>query len=488
MATVLSGAIAFPLLAELIPSSYFMTVMVYLNLSLPSTTAHWRQRPGYLNPGYSNFESVHILLGRFLADRHSADPLSDESLLLENANFEWGQGKPLEKVINSPVELEWLMKHPAIIHNAIAIIEPWKHVGHNPLGEPVRASLNTAYIAQKLADCDSVLFPLWASGLLDLELLVPVITSGLAVIIEGGDPSVRDAATFAGGQCSLAQLHQLVEKLLLSRLSTSAVGLFICLGHQLAAQGHIHLLKQAVKQVLELDSLARDEQGKALKALKNTCQQIQEIGSSLKVIKKNGHLIAEGWEHPEFAVGPNESQEVGDRRLHHYQSPDSDGSGIPQVLIHAHEVTADEYVGVIDTAIEYEREINISMFHSDEVNEEAILFANWAYRLLHETIVPYRSVLAGSQLSWLIQLPDAVEILCSTTVDDEVVTECSATCILYKDYESKMIRRSFTCQFHPELFSDLRVVGVRQPPSYQEMKTDDGVRLFARLLYEGMQE
>ena len=51
------------------------------------------------------------------------------------------------------------------------------------------------------------------------------------------------------------------------------------------------------------------------------------------------------------------------------------------------------------------------MFHSDEVNEEAILFANWAYRLLHDAIIPYRSILAGSRLAWLLKLPDAIEIL-----------------------------------------------------------------------------
>jgi hypothetical protein len=128
------------------------------------------------------------------------------------------------------------------------------------------------------------------------------------------------------------------------------------------------------------------------------------------------------------------------------------------------------------------------MFHSDEVNEEAILFANWAYRLLHNTIIPHRHILAGSALSWLMQLPYAIEILCSTAHEDEVLTECSATCINYKDFESKLIRRSFTCQFHPELLSDLRVVGFREPPSYNELKKDDGARLFARLLYSGMQE
>ncbi len=87
-----------------------------------------------------------------------------------------------------------------------------------------------------------------------------------------------------------------------------------------------------------------------------------------------------------------------------------------------------------------------------------------------------------------MQLPFAVEILCSTADETEVVTECSATCINYKDFESKLIRRSFTCQFHPELLQDLRDLCHREPPNYDELKHDDGARLFARLLYSGMQE
>lgn len=454
----------------------------------PVTNRNWRLRPGYLSEGDSDFESVHVLIGQFLADRYSPDPLPDASLLTENAKFQWGDGKPLEKVINSQSDLEFLMKHPSLFRNAIAIIEPWEHVGQNPLGEDVRASLNVAYIAQKIADCDSILFPVWSSGLLDPDLVVPLITSGLAVVVEGGDPSVRDASTFESSKSSLNDLHCLVEKLLIARSPTSALALCICLGHQLAAQGHINLIKRAVRQVLSLEFLPRDGNGKMLKALRRVCQEIEKVGSSLKIIKRNGHVIAEGWDHPEFAVGPNEHKEVGERRLHRYQSPDGEANGIPQELISAHEITADEYEGVIDTAIEYEREVNIAMFHSDEVNEEAILFANWAYRLLHDAIIPHRSVLAGSRLAWLLKLPDAIEILCSTTIDDEIVTECSATCIIYKDFESKQIRRSFTCQFHPELLSDLRTVGTSEPPSYARLKTDDGARLFARLLYEGMQE
>ncbi len=454
----------------------------------PKKTDNWRLKPGYLSQGGSEFESIHILLGKFLADRHSPDPLSHSSLLADNPEFTWGTGKPLEKVIDSQEAFDYLLTNPQLFRNAVAIVEPWQHVGHNPLGEEVRASINVAYLMQKLADCDSILFPLWSSGPLDLDKLVPVISSGLAIVVEGGDPSVYNPETFAGSQCSHAQMIQFVEQLLLARTPTSAPALFICLGHQLAAQAHISLLRKAVTAILELDELIADVDDKALRILKRVAQKIKAVGESLTIKKNNGLTVADNWEHPEFTVARNEVKEVGDRQLQHYESPDHENSCVPEELIIAHEVTADEHEGVIDTSIEYENELNIAMFHSDEVNEEAVLFANWAYRLIHDALIPCRHLVANSPLSWLIKLPDAIEILCSTSEHGEVVTECSATCINYKDFESKEVRRSFTCQFHPELLSDLRVIGVREFPSYQELKKDDGARLFARLLYAGMQE
>jgi hypothetical protein len=50
------------------------------------------------------------------------------------------------------------------------------------------------------------------------------------------------------------------------------------------------------------------------------------------------------------------------------------------------------------------------MFHFHEVNKEAILFANWAYRTIHDAIVSYWHIIAGSALSWPIQMPDAKDI------------------------------------------------------------------------------
>lgn len=452
-------------------------------------TADWRLTPGYLHSGFADFESAHILLGHFLADRTSENPLSEKELLGQDGIFEWGHVKPLEKVINGREDLEFLLKNPSLFRKSITIIEPWEHVGVNQNGEDVRASKNIAYIAQKVADMDSVLLPVWSSGIIDPEIVVPAITSGYAVVVEGGDPSVYDASTWTSPYCPREDMFALVEKLLLSRSPTSAPVIFICVGHQLAAECHIRLIRKAVKQVLSLTSLERDKDSRAIKSLQEVAERIAAMGKTLQIKKRNGHTVATGWNDDHFAVTRNESKEVGNRILLPYESPDGEANGIPWEIIHAHDVTADTHEGVIDTTIQYEREVSISMFHSDEVNEEAVLFANWAYRMIHDTIVPYRHIIAGSSLSWLIQLPDAVEILCSTAEENgEIVTECSATCINYKDFETKKIRRSFTCQFHPELLSDLRAIGNSEAPSYSTLKNDDGVRLFVRLLYAGMQE
>lgn len=79
------------------------TIMSEVVTCQPSTTA-WRLRPGYLSEHGSSQESVHILLGRFLADHQAKSALASRSLLADNQAFRWGRGKPLEIVLNcSPI-------------------------------------------------------------------------------------------------------------------------------------------------------------------------------------------------------------------------------------------------------------------------------------------------------------------------------------------------------------------------------------------------
>ena len=128
------------------------------------------------------------------------------------------------------------------------------------------------------------------------------------------------------------------------------------------------------------------------------------------------------------------------------------------------------------------------MFHSDEVNEEAILFSNWAYGELRNALFPARKNLSVSNYAWLLKLPTSIEIVCSTYSEGKLCTEVAATCINYMDYETKDIRRSFSFQFHPELLNDLREFRLSGFPSYEKLKNDDGIRMLVRVLYESITE
>jgi GMP synthase-like glutamine amidotransferase len=446
----------------------------------------WRTRPGILGHHAASSQSIHALLGYFLKDRCSPTPFPGRDMLVDHHSFEWGAAAPLEKVISGPAELELLMGLPEIYRHSVSVIEPWAHVGINLEGEAVRASKNIAYILQQVADADTILYPVWQSGIGNPERLANMLSAGIATVIQGGNPSVHDPSSFDGARASLDDVLSLIDQILLRRSPASGPCIFICLGHQLAAASHVRLIKRAVREVLALSRLLLDPEGHALASLRSACHKIVAIGDSLPVIK-GGQVIANGWHDSRFAVALNEALEVGTRQLLPYRRNRA-SNHVPGELHDAHALIADELEGVIDTMIRLERELRIEMFHSDEVNEEAVLFANWAYKLLHDTIVPIRYELAVSPVSWLLSLPYAVEILSRTQVDETNWTEASTTCIYYKDWETRTIRRSFTCQFHPELMADIRDIGKRDGPRYAELKDNDGVRLFVRLLYHGMQE
>ncbi len=446
----------------------------------------WRNQPGILGKHPSSSQSVHALLGYFLKDRLSPTPFPGRDMLANEGLFDWGIARPLEKVIEGPEHLRLLLERPELYRQSVAVVEPWANVGFNPLGEPVRASKNIAYLLQQIADADTILFPVWQSGVEHADRLANVLSAGIATIVQGGNPSVHDAGSFDGSRAGLDDLLGLICQMLLRRSSGSAPSIFICLGHQLVAAAHIQLLRRATSEVLALTRLPLDPAGRTLSTLQKLCKQIVEVAEHLPIIK-SGSIVATGWDDPGFAVARNESVEVGTRKLTPY-SRRGHHDHVPEMLHATHALIADELEGVIDVAMTQERELLVEMFHRDEVNEEAALFANWAYKRLHDCIVPVRHELAVSTVGWLLSLPYAVEILGQTQVDAHAWTEVSTTAIYYKDWETHRIRRSFSCQFHPELMADIRDIGGRSGPRYHELKENDGVRLLVRLLYHGMQE
>lgn len=452
-------------------------------------SAPWRTHAGFLRPGHSQRNAIQTLLGDFLVDRHSPHLMGCTASQFEQARIAqgWGEAPPLEKVIRSDAELEHLLRQPQLFRHAICILEPADHVGSNHIGEAVRASLNVACLAQLIADCDSILFPLWESGRLNPQLLDHLFSSCLAIVMEGGHPSVREASSFDVAHCSHQELLELTEELLLNRGEGGAPALFICLGHQLVAQAHVRLIRRATQAILEQvgDVLAEAPHQRA--ALEACCHRIIQTGEELEVVKQ-GRIIARGWDHPCFAVGLNEVPEAGHCEIVHYRATAHHPSPLFPELLLTHEVTSDSHDGIVEQAITHEKDLNIVMFHSDEVNEEAILFVNWAYQRLHQALLPGRKRIAVSPLNWTLRLPESVEILCSTLVQGKVCTEVGATCISYKNHETHRMKRSFSCQFHPELLDDLREFRLNGMPKYSELKRDDGVRLLMRILYQSILE
>ena len=451
--------------------------------------AAWRTLPGFYRPGKASLKSIQALFSEFLRDRHSPSLLQNHYCHknLDSIDYGWGEDSPLEKEILSQKDLDLLITQPFSLKQSICIVEPADHVGHNTIGEPVRASINVAWLAQRIADCDSIVFPLWKSGLMDKKKLTHVLTSSLAIVFEGGHPTVRESKTFSGAKCSHADLLDLSEELILSRNLRSAPSIFICLGHQLAAQAHIRLIKKAVYEVLETIDQILIDQPNSREDLKKVCSRIKTIGAKLRIVK-DGNVTATGWDHPEFAVGINEVPEAGHCEIVHYEKLDAHPDPELSELLTTQAITAEEYDGVIEESISHEKNLNIVMFHTDEVNEEAILFANWAYRNLYQSLLPARNQLVISELAWLFNLPSGIEILCSTTAEGRLCTEVAATCINYRDYDTRQTRRSFTCQFHPELRDDLREFNKTGIPAFEDLKKDDGIRLLIRILHDSLME
>ena len=447
-----------------------------------------RIKPGFFRPGKSNFSSIQSLLGDFLNDRDSPSLIKKmhQKKVRELSNSRWGD-EPLEKIITNNKDLSEILNHPGLLKNTICIIEPADHVGTNLAGENVRASSNIAYLAQLIADCDSILIPLWSADKLDHSLLIDLLNSCLAYFIEGGYPSVKDSETFSHLNFGLRELQSLTEKILTSRELKTAPGIFICLGHQLAAQAHIRLIKKATKEILENLNPEIFSSDSHYQNLVEKSKLIVSIGENLSVYKDQ-KIVAKGWNDPLFAVALNEVPEVGQVELHHYSHNGNHPSLDFQKLLMHHDVSSELDIGIVEQSITYEKNLNIVMFHSDEVNEESILFSNWAYGELRNAIFPARKILSVSDYAWLLKLPTSIEIVCSTFAEGKICTEVAATCINYLDYETKNVRRSFSFQFHPELLNDLREFKLSGVPKFEKLKNDDGIRMLIRVIYESITE
>ena len=103
---------------------------------------------------------------------------------------------------------------------------------------PVDPLTQQAISRLQVADADSILYPVWQSGAENHKRLASVLATGLATVVQGGNPSVRDAASFRGSSASLDDILEPIDELLLNRHSSSGPSIFICRWTSRAPQWH----------------------------------------------------------------------------------------------------------------------------------------------------------------------------------------------------------------------------------------------------------
>jgi len=240
----------------------------------------------------------------------------------------------------------------------------------------------------------------------------------------------------------------------------------ICLSHQLAAQAHIELIRDATLRLAD----------SGFEAFEEAAERITNLGESLRVEKGYG-TVATSWKDEAFAVARNEFASMSNTRLYPYRHTELDH--VPRIISDAHRVVARKNDAIIDVALEHENEIRIQTFHGNEVSEESIRFACWAYREIHNTLAAYNvEAAARPALRCLLGAPSGIEILASThTEQNESLCEVAATGIYWPSG-----RKALTTQFHPELDASLLTASQGWAPAWAEMKKSDGIRLLVRML------
>lgn len=389
-------------------------------------------------------KSSQVLINAFLTERNAPNPLGSRKP-------SWGRRVDDLSTVD-----------PGEIAGSVVVIEPWEHVGARPNDKiGVIASENVAYVVDQILGLPTLIVPAWKQGIADIQRFAALTSLAKLIVLEGGEPDVHVKDTFADA-FPRSDATQLIVEFLLNQVPF--IG--ICLSHQLTAQAHVELIREAVRRL---------EQSKQ-SAFVAVSHRIAEIANRLKVEKSYG-TVAQSWNDESFAVAKNEEISHSNTQLYPYR--DTELPHIPTEITEAYRVVAKRFDAIIDVALQYENDLHIQAFHGNEVSEESMRLVCWAYQQIHHVITAY-SVEAAStlELRSLMTAPIGVEILASTHTQSGVpLCEVAATGIYWDNGQ-----KALTTQFHPELDESLRTASEGWAPSWENMKRSDGIRLLARML------
>ena len=397
---------------------------------------------------------------------------SDNSI--ENVyKFIFDTKNPYSFTVNNDVTLkELLLTKNKLLKNTVQIIEPCVHVGNN-----VSGTYYLAYILKIVANIDVIVWELWKWPILEnnnVNEIVSILNQGMYIISEGGYTSSWDLTSWDGIETGRDDLISIFRSLVLSKSNL----ICICLSTQLMASTLNDLTKDVLIELKFFDSV------------KDTLyfKYLTRLGTNVEILK-NGSSICNNVNDSKFSVYLNEEQENRWCQLYRFSPDDCDLNHLPDKLVFSHKLLSNRYNDIVSDKL-YHQTFNVNMFHSDEVNVEAILYINCVMNEVKDITDVYMKFPDESieRSFWLKNLPESVLVIGSTQSLEtkKVLTEVACFAIHRKDMAT-----IYAFQYHPELI-DLKLAMekhypenpplLEELPSYGDLKLNAPVRSLISIL------
>jgi L-asparaginase/Glu-tRNA(Gln) amidotransferase subunit D len=396
--------------------------------------------------------------------------------------------------------------------NFALVLKPDHDVGNVHSGQPVNAARNLAALLDTLLGLKPLVVNLRAMGLEGFAKAVhevapsepwPVFARRFGLVaVEGGGQSVWDPGSFDEVLPRDAYLD-LIEGLCRERVAAGAhPGLFVCLGHQ----GYAATLVRWARRLMGADRATLVEAASSVSpssgaAVQRMLLEADRIAEGWRSFSDTGAAIAASLDDPRAAVHRNGKREALTIDVRPYRIGNTHHDW-PAPLVAAHELVAGRYRTVAESALSVP-DFTLSMLHGDEVDEGAVLFANWFFSSLDEALAAGGDVarlLGAAKLPEVLRgLPIGCEILASTHYrdfveqsgddpqrlrneleEDVTLTEVAAMSVYYRASGGEVVSDT-TVQFHPELLGVDRIYTSGELAELPLGQVSDGLRFLVAL-------